>query len=1481
MDASQFKEFLQLQMTLADDREKQHRAELKILINTITQNQLVRSEHGENVNVVNQGSKAEIIRNLKELIDKFNYDPEHNGTFEKWYERYDNIFTSTADLNDDEKRILILQCLHQTDYNFYRDSIRPSKPHEVTFDKTVEELKRLFSFRETKFSIRSKCFNLVIDESEDYAKYSARINYCAERFDIASCTADDLKILLFLKGLRGTKHEKILEKLLMKVDQSAAQYEALKTQAEREAFVKLTLQTVVNTAERIISIQDDKHAVTSPLESTSINAVHYNNNSKSKPAVNKSVTKPGWSWKDQANRPAMPTRPCYRCGDCHWSDQCSHATKNCASCGQSGHAQGYCDQEQVRKRLGYRFPLNKNQQRQNSDPGRPNLNHICDSSTFKKNRKFVEADINGASIKLQLDTGSDITVISQTNWRILGKPSLQLSNKIVNSASGDSFQLKGRFPCVMKLHGVEEYGDIYVVNHDLNLFGADWIQKFKLWDTAPSTYCNSIRATDLAGIMKSKFPKVFSNDLGCYTKSVAAVTLKEGTRPIYRKARPVPHAALAEVTAELERLQHLGVITPTSYSEWAAPIVVIKKKTGKLRVSGDYSTGLNDALESNHHPLPTADQIFANLAGCTKFSKVDLSDAFWQVPVDNETGKILTINTHLGLFNVNRLQQGVKTAPGIFQQATDTMCSGINAFSFIDDIIVGGTEDTHDAEVFKLFSRIEDYGFNIRLDKCEFGKTKLEFCGHIIDENGITPSPDKLVAIKALPAPSDIHQLRSFLGAANYYGKFVHKMKTLRAPLDKLLEKEVDFVWTSEQQKAFESLKQVLSSDLVLTHYDPKKKIVLATDASQYGMGAVLMHEFADGTLHPVMHWSSTFNAAEKNYPQIQKEARALVFGLRRAYSYIYGRKIEIHIDHKPLLAIFGSKKGIPVYTASRLARYALVVMAFDFTIKYINTESFGYADIVSRLIAAHPKLCEDTVIAVVQSIDDEEDFIINVAQEQDSVLNLGASLAPITFKEVQQATTESSTLQQVIKYIETKWPQKQRQIINKPVAEFFAVRNFLHINQGCIMFNDRLVIPVKLRQKILEELHEGHPGVSRMKLLAANFVYFPHIDELIEKFSKVCETCATTAKAPIKCTLHTWAIPQAPWSRLHIDYAGPIDGNFFLVIVDAYSKWPEILKTKITTSARTIELISEVFSRQGNCDTIVSDNGPQFTSAEFDVFCKSKGIQHIKTAPYNPQSNGQAERFVDTFKRGIKKLSGNIDQKLREFLMNYRRTPSYNLGKKSPAELLNNRQMKSHLDLLKPKTDYHEGSNFRSKRSEAQFNRHHGAKWREFKTNDEVYFKQHLSNDKWQWTPAVVLERLGEVNYKIKIASSDRVQNSHANQLKSRFGKNELLDAFELEDECVDAPMGQVEPTIIPQNQSVDQDTSESDDDVFEEAEENQLLPVPITQSQLPQVPITQAAPAGQRPRRINSGVPAIRYDDIYNICEAESSTIKRGGMW
>ncbi|XP_062541724.1 uncharacterized protein K02A2.6-like [Armigeres subalbatus] len=275
--------------------------------------------------------------------------------------------------------------------------------------------------------------------------------------------------------------------------------------------------------------------------------------------------------------------------------------------------------------------------------------------------------------------------------------------------------------------------------------------------------------------LKTKFPEVFSEQLGLCTKAKVKLELRAGKTPVFRPKRPVAYAMYRTVDDELDRLEQDGIIKPVDFSEWAASIVVVRKANGSIRICGDYSTGLNEALQPNQYPLPLPQDIFASLANCTVFSQIDLTDAFLQVEIDETSRQLLTINTHRGLYQYNRLPPGVKAAPGAFQQIIDTMLAGLQRVSgYLDDVVVGGIdEEDHRKNLEAVLKRLKEFGFTVRADKCTFGEEQIGYLGLLLDRHGLRPDPAKIETIVKLPVPTDVSGVRSFLGAINYYGKFV------------------------------------------------------------------------------------------------------------------------------------------------------------------------------------------------------------------------------------------------------------------------------------------------------------------------------------------------------------------------------------------------------------------------------------------------------------------------------------------------------------------------------------------------------------------------------------------------------------------------------------------------------------------------------------------------------------------------------------
>ena len=304
------------------------------------------------------------------------------------------------------------------------------------------------------------------------------------------------------------------------------------------------------------------------------------------------------------------------------------------------------------------------------------------------------------------------------------------------------------------------------------------------------------------------------------------------------------HAIKEAIEQELERLEADGIIEKVPHSEWAAPIVAVPKKDGKFRICGDYKVTVNHVLEIDQYPLPKSEDLFTTLAGGKKFTKLDLSQAYQQLVLEDESRKYLTINTHRGLYCYTRLPFGVASAPAMFQQVMDIILQGIpNVICYINDILVTGSDDTaHLSHLAKDLQRSENHGVRMKKSKCKFMETAVEYLGHRVDAEGLHTTTEKLEVITKAPAPKNVRELRSFLGLLNYYGKFLPNIATLLHPLNRLLQKDRKWKWSAECDQAFQSAKDALTSSKVLVHYDLALPLKLAADASAYGVGAVISH---------------------------------------------------------------------------------------------------------------------------------------------------------------------------------------------------------------------------------------------------------------------------------------------------------------------------------------------------------------------------------------------------------------------------------------------------------------------------------------------------------------------------------------------------------------------------------------------------------------------------------------------------------------
>ncbi|XP_058449309.1 uncharacterized protein K02A2.6-like [Malaya genurostris] len=1209
---------------------------------------------GRVIGTVNSG--GQVRRVTIQTNTEFSYDPQNGVVFDKWYARHEEVFTKGGEkLNDAEKVRLLLQKMSSVNHDRYVNLILPKTSREVPFAETVATLKEMFGHQTSVFFRRYQCLQTAKRVAEDFVSYASSVNRACEDFNIREITADQFKCLVFVAGLHSEKHKDIRTLLLAKME----------NESETDP---MTLKKLLLECQHLDNLKHDTAVIENPM--VNVNAVFRGEQSNYTRKSGKIDTPK-----------VAPRRPCWQCGQMHFVADCTFSKHICRSCGKVGHKEGYCgccskpavsgsnktDPSASEKRKPWK-------KKQSGKTGNANGVYAVHDTNPSGRRKFVEVLINNKLIELQLDCGSDYTIISSNSLRQFGDLKTNPTSLRVVTAAGKPLPLDLEFRCAITFRSITKQSVCYVTSVDgFNVLRSDLMEAFGLYDIPINSFCKHLKADmdpeEYKQVLKAEFPAVFQDGLGLCTKAKIQLFLTAGAKPVFKPKRPVPFHSQRLVEKELIRLQNMGVLERVDFSAWAAPIVAVRKAQRDadgdpiVRICADFSTGLNAVLEANKYPLPTPDDIFANLSGSQYFSVIDLSDAYLQMEVKEDSQKLLTVNTHKGLFKYKRLPPGVKAAPGAFQKVVDNMLGDLEgAEAFLDDVLVfGQTQAEHDSNLKRTLQRILEYGFRLKIEKCSFKMTQVKYLGVIVDRNGIHADPEKVKAIAQMSPPRDVSQLRSFLGAVNYYAKFLKEMHQLRRPLDQLLKKDMKWNWSEECQNSFDRFKELLNSDLMLTHYNPSLEIVVAADASSTGIGANIRHRFPDGSEKVVQHASRSLTPTERGYGQIDKEALALVYAITKFHRMLLGQRFVLETDHKPLLRIFGSHKGIPVHTSNRLQRLGLTLLCYDFSVEYVPTMKFGYVDVLSGLISSAVNTKEEYIIASVRL---EEDMA--------TVLEDSIASTPVTAVMIATATLRDKVLKQVKKFLETEWPESLGVISDPDVKTFFNRKDGLGLAQGCILFGERVVVPKIYQKRILQRLHYGHPGIVRMKSLARSFVYWPCIDRHIEEAVKQCTDCAAAAKSPPHVAPVAWPVPPGPWQRVHIDYAGPIDGLYFFVIVDAFSRWPEIYSSSTMTVKVTIQNLRNSFSRLGFPMVIVSDDAAQFVCDEFESFCKNNGIKHMLTAPYHPQSNGQAERFVESMKRAMKKINKGepLQETLEVFLATYRATPSETTGQKSPSEL-------------------------------------------------------------------------------------------------------------------------------------------------------------------------------------------------------------------
>ena len=617
---------------------------------------------------------------------------------------------------------------------------------------------------------------------------------------------------------------------------------------------------------------------------------------------------------------------------------------------------------------------------------------------------------------------------------------------------------------------------------------------------------------------------------------------------------------------------------------------------------------------------------------------------------------------------------GVKTAPALFNAAMRRLlhsCNGggpLTCAQMVDDICLSGKSPReHFENLAELLYRLYACGLKVNKDKCTFYQREVKFLGKIVDHQGVRLDSATTDAILKMPEPSDKSQLRSFLGHISYISRHVPDLRSARASLDQLIKPDVHFVWEQSHKDAFLKCKKLASNPALLTHFDPSLPIVVTTDASPRGVGACLSHSVVvDGKtrLLPVAYASASLKDSQKNYSQVDREGLAVYWSITHFRQYLLCKDFTLHTDCSALVKIFGSKNDLKGCAAGRLSRWAAALMEYSFTVKHIRGKCNRTADSLSRL----PVVDRNSVSAPFPDIQNATNFdlpaSIKKLEFSDSDLifdikclsfypdteltwcdinqvvgsdNVAAwDLIPLSFSEVAAATKKCKIFGKLYNAVKLG----QLNLKDKDLSKFNGVFDSLYIQNDVIHFGNRICIPPVYHDRLLSELHSTHIGSISMKKVVRDLFWWPGLSKAIDQIAASCKGCKKHRKRPPANSLSVWPFARRPMERVHIDYF-EYKLKHVLLMVDAFSRkiWCHYLGTDTTAATTCAVLFNWFCAETGSPTTLVSDNGPQFTSKFFENKMKIWNIKHVLSPPYHPQSNGLAERGVQLVKDRLKKM--------------------------------------------------------------------------------------------------------------------------------------------------------------------------------------------------------------------------------------------------
>lgn len=1092
-----------------------------------------------------------------------NFDPTINN-IESWCEEVDRA-RDTNGWNDHECLSRVAACL--------KGDAKVWLSEWVTNDRTWSNFKREFkSLCPSKLDYANILFNAMNTTSDKYPTYAEYARRTLLRLKIIPGLSDDLRTQIVIRG----------------IDSPQVRAAAANADLTPDTIISfLSIYTKPQTGKREIALSHRKQPFLKSNNNNRLGTKCFNCNQRG-------------HMSRECKRPKVSVTS---------STQPQPGPSNvCTFCKKQGHIEDNC------------FAKAR------SEPRNQRNVNLCAHRSNLSSNDVVSAVVDGVPVDVLIDSGAlDVSLISSDVLKYIScqpKP----RRCVLKGISDKEIIATSYVTLTVEFNDISVEADLVVVPSGfmntpiiigtdvLNRDGITYVRtKNKQFLTRANESSASVNAvqsnsqievnTPLQGDDLDGLMSIIHKYSDFLITGTAATTVKTGemeikltsSSPVVYRPYKLSYQEKLKVREITNDLLDKGVIR-RSQSEYASPIILVKKRDGSDRLCVDFRS-LNRITVKDRYPLPLIEDHIDRLGGFKFFSSLDMATGFHQIPLKEDSIHLTGFVTPEDHFEYVKMPYGLANSPIVYQRIiNDTLRNHINegnVLVYVDDVLLlSNTVSEGIALLDKVLGTLTKAGFSVNLRKCSFLVTEVEYLGRVISQGQVRPSPRKVEALANTPPPQNVKQVRQLLGLAGYFRRYIKDYASFTSPIAHLTRKDVKFNWTSECESIRQNLITQLTSEPVLSIFDPSYPTEVHTDASSIGYGAVLFQVHPDGKKHVVAYFSRVTQGAESKYHSYELETLAVVKALQNFRHYLVGLKFVVVTDCNALKATERKKDLLP-----RVARWWIYLQDFDFTIEYRKGVMMSHADYLSR-----------NPVAKVHQIS-----------------------RPRNWAQVAQAADNET--QDLVQKLNDGALDASRYVVKNDILYY----KYTPVGQD----QPRLLcyIPKGHRLSLLRVFHDEHEHVGAEKTLdlILRHFWFPGLKHFVAKYVSHCLICISQKRVPRGPLQHitSWEKPDIPFHTVHVDALGPLpisDGyKFVLLIVDAFSKYSLLYPIYRQDASELKRAVTQAISLFGVPKLMITDKGRMFESNDFVTWIRELGCDLHYITPEMHHANGQVERYVRT----------------------------------------------------------------------------------------------------------------------------------------------------------------------------------------------------------------------------------------------------------